>query len=194
MAILQGFPPAGPVRASRLILGSFPSILSLQSGQYYGNPRNHFWPLLASALGPREGQGAGEPCPGDYPGRLELLERSGLAVWDVIASCEREGSLDSAIREERPNAILDLLAQRAGITAIGLNGGRAAAVFRALFCPELPAFAIGVGMEWRPRALGGRRLLVERLPSTSPIPTRDYRCSQDKAPLWEAFLGLGRRG
>ena len=190
MAVLHGFPAAGSRNPHVLILGSFPSVLSLESGQYYGNPRNHFWPLLAACLGPVGAGGQAPPCPDAYSERLALLEGAGLALWDVIASCERQGSLDENIGEEKANPILSFLEGLPGIEAIGLNGGKAATSFRSHFCPGLSDLAIGRPAEWRPKALDGRVLVLERLPSTSPIPTRDYRGLEDKEPIWKVFLGL----
>lgn len=191
MAMLQGFPPTGSRNPRILILGSFPSILSLQSGQYYGNPRNHFWPLIAALEASMRGQDLPLPAPGDYPSRLGLLEAAGISLWDVLASCEREGSLDEDIREERPNDILAFLAARPGIVAIGLNGGRAAGSFRTFFARGTKSLTLGEALEWRPEALGGRKIDLLRLPSSSPIPTRDYRRLEDKLGLWGRLIDLG---
>src|SRR5207249_4908149 len=85
-----------------LILGSMPGLASLKKRQYYGHKQNQFWRLLGEVLG--------EKLPElDYDGRLEVLKRRGVALWDVLAECEREGSLDSDIHEEEPNAIAKLL-------------------------------------------------------------------------------------
>lgn len=190
MAILRGFPPTGSRTPRILILGSFPSILSLESGQYYGNPRNHFWPLITALGALLEGQDHPLPVPEDYPGRLGILEKAGIALWDVLASCEREGSLDEAIREELPNDIPAFLASRPGIEVIALNGGRAARSFRTHFAPSVKRLALGQSTEWKPGVLGGRRFVLLRLPSSSPIPTRDYRSSGDKLALWEGLFTI----
>jgi TDG/mug DNA glycosylase family protein len=74
-----------------LILGSFPGAASLAARAYYAHPRNHFWPLLAAVLD--------EPLAAlAYPARLARIKARGVAMWDVIVACTREGSLDSAIR------------------------------------------------------------------------------------------------
>jgi len=164
-----------------LVLGSFPSVASFEKGEYYGNVRNHFWTIAAALLG------AG--LPPDYAGRVGMLARAGIAVWDVIASCEREGSLDQAIRDEEANDIAGFLAARSSIVRVALNGGKAADSFCKKIAPELPAsLRIGEAVEWRPSALPDRSLLVARLPSTSPVPTRGYRGAGDKLAAWRAFL------
>ncbi|MBQ3478522.1 MAG: DNA-deoxyinosine glycosylase, partial [Clostridia bacterium] len=83
------FEPVAPPGARALILGSMPSVESLNQGFYDAHPRNAFWHILA--------QICNEPFPEDIPARIALLERHDLALWDVLASCERQGSLDSAI-------------------------------------------------------------------------------------------------
>ncbi|HRY72388.1 MAG TPA: DNA-deoxyinosine glycosylase [Spirochaetia bacterium] len=178
---MRGLAPIAPEYARVLVLGSFPSAASLALGEYYGFGRNHFWPLLALAFGEAE--------PGSWAGKLALLQRRNVALWDVIAACDREGSLDEAIRNEEANDVLGLLSARTGIARVALNGGKAAASFRKLLAPELPAgLAIGETVVWRPPALAPRAFSVCRLPSTSPIPTRDFRGPADKAGLWRTFL------
>lgn len=169
-----------------MILGSFPSILSLDLGEYYGNGRNHFWTLMGLILDFDPGMA--------YPERLSRLALAGLALWDVIASCERVGSLDQDIREEEPTALGEYIRDRPTIERVALNGGKAAASFLSHIAPELrPAKAalpaIGEILTWLPPFAPGRRILVGRLPSTSPVPTRDFRCAADKLPSWSAFLG-----
>lgn len=85
-------------RTRALVLGSFPGVRSLQLQQYYAHPQNQFWPLL-QAMWPQHVQ----PKREDYAGRCEWLLQRGLGLWDVYASCEREGSLDSAIRAAQVN-------------------------------------------------------------------------------------------
>ncbi len=183
MAILKGFAPVGSPNPRILILGSFPSVRSLEQGQYYGHPQNHFWPLIAAGLGR-------QTCPEDYEERLALLREAGIALWDVLSSCEREGSLDTSISNERANDIPGFLAGLAGLRALGLNGGKAAECFKARYWPAGPALEIGRARAWKPPFLGGRTIILERLPSTSPIPTAAYRRARDKAPVWEAFLAM----
>jgi hypoxanthine-DNA glycosylase len=93
---LAGFAPIGNQDTHTLILGSFPGVASLAATQYYAHPRNQFWKLVGAALG--------EPLHElTYDLRLEKLLQHGIGLWDVLAACEREGSLDSAIRHASPN-------------------------------------------------------------------------------------------
>ena len=92
---IVAFDPVAPPGARVLILGSMPSVESLNQGFYYAHPRNAFWRILAQVYA--------EPFPEVIPARIALLERHELALWDVLASCERQGSLDSAIRQPAPN-------------------------------------------------------------------------------------------
>ena len=89
MKPIVGFPPVFDSGSRILILGSMPGEASLAAGQYYAHPRNAFWPLIAGVLG--------VSMPVDYADRLAMLQASGVALWDVIARCKRQGSLDSAI-------------------------------------------------------------------------------------------------
>jgi hypoxanthine-DNA glycosylase len=118
-ALLHGLAPLGDPDARVLILGSFPSEASLTAQRYYGHPRNHFWRLVGGVID--------EPLATLPPAaREERLVASGIAVWDVIAFCEREGSLDSAIRAEVANDIGGLLRRWTRVRAIAFNGGKAA--------------------------------------------------------------------
>lgn len=138
----QGLAPVADVRTRALVLGSFPGVRSLQLQQYYAHPQNHFWRLM-QALWPQHPQ----PPREDYAGRCEWLLARGLGLWDVYASCEREGSLDSAIRAAQPNDI-------AGLRRL---------------CPHL-TLALHNGSESYKHAKQTRAMGLEalRLPSTSP--------------------------
>ena len=111
---LTGLDPIVSDRTVVLVLGSFPGGRSLAEGQYYAHPQNHFWKILA-AIWPQH------PLPADdYAARRDWLLEHGLGVWDVYAACEREGSLDSAIRKAEPNDIAGLALPR--LAAIVHNG------------------------------------------------------------------------
>jgi hypoxanthine-DNA glycosylase len=138
--VLDGLEPVVDEHTRLLVLGSFPGVASLQAQQYYGHPRNHFWPIL-SALWQIDLRAA------SYPERLAEVRARGLGIWDVYASCEREGSLDSAIENARLNDLASLKRRAPRLEAIAHNGGESARAMR------------------HTRALG---LPVHRLPSTSP--------------------------
>ena len=142
------FPPSIDERCATLVLGSMPGVRSLAEQQYYAHPRNRFWPLMASLFG--------ESLPADYPGRLSMLLRHRIALWDTIGRCEREGSLDSAIRHAEANDIASLLMQYPGIRQILCNGGKAYAAFR----------------RYDSSLLAREGLVVRAMPSTSPANAR----------------------
>ena len=102
-----------------LILGSLPGRASLLAGQYYGHPQNQFWRLLNGALGLPLTELS-------YSERLCLLESKGIGLWDVITAAEREGSLDSAIRNAEHSDLHGLLDTLPELRVIGFNGGTAA--------------------------------------------------------------------
>lgn len=140
MTRLQGLPPVLDAHTRVVVLGSFPGAASLRAQQYYGHPQNAFWRILGVLWQRPLVQAA-------YAERLAALHEHGLGVWDVYASCEREGSLDADIRHATLN---------------DLHGLRAR-------CPQLQAVAHNGGESYRHArhtcALG---LPVVRLPSTSP--------------------------
>ncbi len=110
-------PVAGP-STRLLVLGSFPGAASLARQQYYAHAQNHFWKIL-QALWPAQ------PLPevADYAGRCRWLLARGLGLWDVYASCERAGSLDSAIRKAEINDFAALLRRCPQLCLIAHNGG-----------------------------------------------------------------------
>ncbi|GJH08854.1 DNA-deoxyinosine glycosylase [Caballeronia novacaledonica] len=95
-AKLAGFDPIGDEETHTLILGSFPGVASLAATQYYAHPRNQFWRLVGAAIG-EDLHALG------YDERIARLVAHGIGLWDVLAACEREGSLDTAIRNASPN-------------------------------------------------------------------------------------------
>ena len=131
-------PPPGQARI--LILGSMPGVASLRAQQYYGHSQNAFWKILGELWGLPLAQ---RP----YAERVQALRAHGLGLWDVYASCEREGSLDSAIRDPQPNDLAALVAGLPDLRGIAHNGGESARTMRLT------------------RQLGPP---VFRLPSTSP--------------------------
>ncbi len=119
-APLQGLPPllAGHTRV--VILGSFPGVRSLQLQQYYAHPQNQFWRLVFSvfsASSPIEYRGS------SYENNSKQLLSIGIGLWDVYAACEREGSLDSAIRSAQLNDLASLHRLCPQLRAIAHNGG-----------------------------------------------------------------------
>ncbi|KTT13715.1 DNA-deoxyinosine glycosylase [Pseudacidovorax intermedius] len=139
--LLEGLPPVVSPRTRLLILGSFPSAVSLERRQYYANPRNQLWTLL-QALWPEH------PLPPahDYVQRCQWLTARGLGLWDVFARCRRAGSLDASIRDAQANDLRCL--HLPALEAVAHNGAASHAQAARLGLPP------GVA--------------VHRLPSTSP--------------------------
>ncbi|AYQ30485.1 DNA-deoxyinosine glycosylase [Polaromonas sp. SP1] len=117
--MLTGLPPLVSSRTRLLILGSFPGVASLAAQQYYGHPQNHFWKIL-QAIWPSS---PGDIRTSSYQIRSEWLLSKGLGVWDVYAACEREGSLDSKIRNAVVNDFAGLRQMCPKLEAIAHNGG-----------------------------------------------------------------------
>jgi hypoxanthine-DNA glycosylase len=129
---LRGLAPVVSPATRLLVLGSFPSAASLAAQQYYAHPRNQFWTIL-SALWSVDLRAL------PYRERLAQVRQHGLGIWDVYASCRREGSLDTAIEDALPNDLGGLVKRLPALRAIAHNGGesaRAMAVTRAL-APEV---------------------------------------------------------
>lgn len=152
-ARLQGLPPVVGEGTVLLILGSFPGVASLTRRQYYAHPQNQFWRILAG-LWPHQLQGVEFA---DYDARCAWLLQRGLGLWDVYASCRREGSLDADISDARLNDFAALRARLPRLRAIAHNGGESFRHHRAVRA------ALGLA----PDALTGP-ITSHRLPSSSP--------------------------
>ncbi|MBJ7338019.1 DNA-deoxyinosine glycosylase [Mycolicibacterium sp.] len=128
----QGLPPVVGDGARVLLLGSFPSERSLATGEYYANRRNQFWPLMGSLFG----FDADLP----YTQRIEAVTHHGVALWDVIHSCRRAGSMDAKIDRKTlvVNDFDSLLARHTGIERIFVNGLTALDVFERHVVTPLP--------------------------------------------------------
>ncbi len=141
---LQGLSPVISANTRLVVLGSFPSVASLASQQYYAHPRNQFWPILSSLWGLT---GTDDLRHQPYERRLDAAQACGLGIWDVYAHCQRQGSLDSAIEQAQLNELHRLREWAPGLRAIAHNGGESARHMRITQTLGLP---------------------VVKLPSTSP--------------------------
>ncbi len=148
MSYNQGFAPIANKKAVVLVLGSMPSVASLQQQQYYAHPRNAFWPIMQRLFY--------APIELSYANKQALVKRNGIAVWDVLAACFRPGSLDSAIDEKSitANDFNDFFATHTQLRHVIFNGGKAEQMYNKHVLPEL-------GERWA-------SLQYARLPSTSP--------------------------
>ena len=160
--LLQGLPPVIARHTRLLLLGSFPGVASLAAGQYYAHPRNQFWPLLSALLGE-------DLAALPYAQHLQRLRAHGLGLWDVIAACRREGSLDRRIRDAQYNDLGSLRRHAPGLLAVAHNGGESARAMRVT------------------AALG---LQVFRLPSSSPA-NASWSFERKLAAWREVFAACG---
>lgn len=177
---LQGLPPLVSPHTRVLVLGSFPGAASLAAQQYYGHPRNHFWPIMAGVFS--EFQAFQAVCarpeskdsydffkasvPASYADRCAWLLAGGVGLWDVYASCQRQGSLDADIRQPQANDFARILALCPQLRLIAHNGGES-------FKHARHTQALGVP--------------VVRLPSTSPA-NASWSFGR-KLAAWQAALG-----
>ena len=121
--LAQAFPPLYGDSPGILILGTFPSPLSRERGEYYGNPRNQFWRLLFGVFDlPYD-----RP---DYAQKKSVLFANGVALWDVITACEPEGALDSGIRNPVYNTGLPAFIENHKINRVLFNGNNAYMFYR----------------------------------------------------------------
>lgn len=153
-----GFPPVWRSDARLLILGSMPSVESLRQGFYYAHLRNAFWPMMAEILG--------EQAPASVEEKKEMLLRHRIALWDSAQSCEREGSLDSAIRAPQANDFEALYRNCPKIKHLFFNGAAAYQLYRRLVMKEDE----------------DAQRVFHRMPSTSPAYTLRY---EEKLEIWK---------
>ena len=140
----SGFPPIAGPGACALVLGTLPSQASLAAGQYYAHPQNAFWKIMAEIVG----------ASGDYEARQAALVAAGIAVWDVLASSVRPGSMDADINmaSATPNDFRTFFAQYPDLRLVCFNGQKAEQLFKRFVEPTLH----------------DDKPLKVRLPSTSP--------------------------
>lgn len=152
------FPPLIDHSSKILILGSLPGEESLKQAQYYAHPRNAFWKIMFTIFN--------ESYTDSYSARCELLLKNHIALWDMVHSGNRKGSLDSDIKNEIPNDIEGLLKEYQGISKILLNGKKADAMYKRYFI-QIPINTIN-------------------LPSTSPANAR--LSFENKLNIWKEAL------
>lgn len=178
--ISHGFEPVFDERSRILVLGSFPSVLSRENAFYYGNPQNRFWRVMAACLGEPVPQNEGGLSDNGRPLTLEesiatkkrMLLEHGIALWDVIASCDIKGSSDASIKNVVP-AQVERVLETAHIGAVICNGGTAGRLYKRY-------------LQWQ---VG---LAAHVLPSTSPanaawqLERLTARWQEELLPLLEA--------
>ncbi|MBM3973745.1 MAG: DNA-deoxyinosine glycosylase [Planctomycetes bacterium] len=166
MVFVESFPPVARADARVLVVGSMPGTASLAVSRYYAHPRNAFWPIMGTLCG----FAASAP----YDQRLARLTAAGVALWDVLAACERPGSLDAAIDRAtaRSNDFVAFFAAHPRLRAVACNGGAAHDLFRRRVLPRLVA--------------AGFVTELVALPSTSPA--NAGRSLAQKREMWRRGL------
>lgn len=149
-----GLLPIARKDARVLILGSLPGDASLAMGQYYAHPRNHFWKLLSCVIGV-------DLVAMDYATRIGTLQFAKIALWDVVRTADRPGSLDHQIRNAQPNDLRNFVSGLAQLRAVAMNGKKAAALAVNILSPVATD--------------------IIYLPSSSPAYTLDFEL---KAAAW----------
>lgn len=168
MQYIRSFPPIEKADARILILGSMPGAASLRAGQYYAHPRNHFWRIMGELL-------AIDPA-SPYEQRVHALQAARIALWDVLYSCMRKGSLDSDIEHSSLalNDFSTFFREHTEITHVFFNGAKAEECYRK-------------NMR---RSTAGTTIEYLRLPSTSPANAAIIY--ERKLETWRAVLAHTR--
>ena len=161
---VTSFSPIADESAHVLVLGSMPGVLSLKANQYYAHPRNAFWRIMSSLYGVR--------AEAPYEIRTQALKASGVALWDVLHTCVRAGSLDSAIEKGSrvPNDFPAFFQRHRNIRVVGFNGMEAKRSFDRYVLPHLDVSDVTFAL----------------LPSSSPANTIAL---ETKVAAWRDALG-----
>jgi len=157
--VKHAFEPAFSPDSTILILGSIPSPQSIRYGFYYSNPRNHFWPILATLLK--------MPLPVTPEEKLRFLQESKIALWDVLASCQIRGASDSSIKTPEVNPV-GWLHRKTSIRHLFTTGKTATDLYRKYLQPV-------TGMQ------------TTYLPSTSPANCANFTV-EELLDIWEKAL------
>lgn len=160
---IVGLPPVINQTSRVLIVGSMPSVLSLESKEYYGNPRNHFWKIIYGLFD--------ENPDSSYADKLTFLREKRIALWDAIGACYREGSLDSSIYGEEPNDLPGLIQAYPSLQLIACNGTKSFNTLKKYFSPESLS-----------------NIPVIKLPSSSPVPGRYNKQLPEKMEEWKQII------
>jgi len=158
---IQSFPPIAARNARILVLGSMPGVESLRRRQYYAHPQNQFWKIMQALFG--------IDCASPYRVRVRALQANRIAVWDVLHSCVREGSLDTSIEAEAAHDFAAFFRSHPRLSHVFFNGAKAEASYRRLVPPGT-----------------GGAIRFARLPSTSPA--HASLSAARKLAAWRAIL------
>lgn len=159
-----GFPPIVSDNARVLIFGTMPGVDSLARNEYYAKVNNQFWHIMESICGISKNE--------NYAERIARLKDKGIAIWDVLQTCERQGSLDENITDVKPNDFNMFFSIYLTIKAVFFNGEKARTYYEVYVQPRL----IG-----KPSTLS-----LITLPSTSPANTKQTLIQ--KITIWQEKL------
>lgn len=160
--MIESFEPIASKDSKILILGSMPSVISLNRHQYYGNRQNAFWKIIFELFDEELADG--------YEKKKNLLIENRIALWDVIRICERDGSSDSNIKNEEANDFETFFNTQKNIGAVFFNGKKAEEVFKK---------------KVKGKANIPNEIIFKALPSTSPANVMKY---ENKKREWEIIL------
>lgn len=161
---LEGFAPIAAVNAEILILGSMPGAKSIADSEYYAHPYNAFWFIITKLFNLNSSL--------SYQQKIKLLIENKIALWDVLQSCQRKGSLDSNIRAAEVNDFVSFFETHKAVRKVCFNGQKAAQLFQQYVQKPLNSLL--------------PRLEYHVLPSTSPAMAKLSR--EDKFAVWQKVL------
>ncbi|OGO85017.1 MAG: DNA-deoxyinosine glycosylase [Clostridiales bacterium GWD2_32_59] len=161
----HSFDPIINQNSKVLILGSMPGEESLAKNEYYANPRNEFWTITSAVIGIE--------LSGTYEEKKKNLLENGIALWDVMKTCERKGSLDSDIKNPEVNDFREFLDTYRHIVAIAFNGGKAYDTFKSK-----------VGFKF----FDERKITYIKMPSTSSMKGKHVKNITDKIKEWSEIV------
>ena len=164
MSQINSFPPFIDKSSQILILGSIPGVESIKRQQYYAHPRNQFWKIIYAIFSVELEEG--------YKQKLEFLKKQRIALWDVIASCNREGSLDTNIKEEVANDFSSLFQEYTTLKGVFFNGSKAYETYKKL---------VGRKSE--------TKIDFVKLTSTSPANTKKFAQKFEEWKVIRCYLG-----
>lgn len=157
-----GFEPIVAERPNWLVLGTMPSVMSMQKAFYYAHPQNQFWPIMQQLSG-QQAQSVDE--------KVLIVNQLNMGLWDVLRACDREGSLDSAIKKPQANDFESFFKEYNSITTVVFNGQKAYQLFKQHVIKKQK---IPENLDYRV------------MPSTSPANAKLKK--QDKHLFWQENL------
>lgn len=169
--IIQSFAPISDINCRILILGTMPGVESLKKQQYYGHKQNHFWKIIYGLFNQKMEE--------DYDKKKNFVLSHNIAIWDVLKSCEREGSSDSKIINPVVNDFESFFQKHTNIKAVYFNGGKAEQYFNKLVLCKAAV------LNYTCISTLTQTLRFYRLPSTSPANVMPY---DEKFKHWMKIL------